>query len=107
MTGVIPAIPVILIRPFLPESPIWKEKRAAGTLQRPSIAELFAPQYRRTTLVTTLMFAMAYGAAFGAINQIPKRQLFDPHRHHRGHRGAQRGSVTLRGLCGSVPQLAD
>ena len=72
MTGVIPAIPVILIRPFLPESPLWKEKRAAGTLQRPSIAELFAPQYRRTTLVTTLMFAMAYGAAFGAINQVPQ-----------------------------------
>ena len=72
MTGVIPAIPVILIRPFLPESPIWKEKRAAGTLKRPSVAELFAPQYRRTTLVTTLMFAMAYGAAFGAINQVPQ-----------------------------------
>src|SRR5688572_9458062 len=29
MTGVIPAIPVILIRPFLPESPIWKAQRAA------------------------------------------------------------------------------
>lgn len=72
MTGVIPAIPVILIRPFLPESPVWKEKRAAGTLERPSIAELFAPQYVRTTLVTTLMFAMAYGAAFGAINQVPQ-----------------------------------
>ena len=72
MTGVIPAIPVILIRPFLPESPIWKEQRAAGTLKRPSLAELFAPRYRRTTLVTTLMFAMAYGAAFGAINQVPQ-----------------------------------
>jgi MFS family permease len=70
MTGVIPAIPVILVRPFLPESPVWKQKRAAGTLKRPSIAELFTPQYRRTTVVTTLMFAMAYGAAFGAINQV-------------------------------------
>jgi len=72
MTGVIPAIPVILIRPFLPESPIWREKRAAGTLKRPSLAAIFAPEYRRTTIVTTLMFAMAYGAAFGAINQIPQ-----------------------------------
>src|SRR5688500_12066888 len=70
MPGVIPAIPVILIRPWLPESPIWKAQRAAGTLKRPSIAELFTPQYRRVTLVTTLMFAMAYGAAFGAINQV-------------------------------------
>jgi len=72
MTGVIPAIPVILIRPFLPESPIWREKRDAGTLKRPSFTAIFAPEYRRTTLVTTLMFAMAYGAAFGAINQIPQ-----------------------------------
>jgi MFS family permease len=72
MTGIIPAIPLILIRPFLPESPIWKANRAAGTLRRPSLAELFAPQYRRTTLVTTVMVAMAYGAAFGAINQTPQ-----------------------------------
>jgi MFS family permease len=72
MTGVIPAIPVMIIRPFLPESPVWQEKRAAGTLKRPSIAALFSPEYRRTTIVTTLMFAMAYGAAFGAINQVPQ-----------------------------------
>ena len=72
MSGVLPAIPLIVIRPFLPESPIWREKRAAGTLKRPSIAALFAPDLRRTTIVTTLMFAMSYGAAFGAIQQIPQ-----------------------------------
>ena len=72
MSGVLPAIPLILIRPFLPESPIWQQRRAAGTLKRPSIAALFAPDLRRTTIVTTIMFAMAYGAAFGAIQQIPQ-----------------------------------
>jgi len=72
MSGVIPAIPLILIRPFLPESPIWQQRKLAGTLRRPSIAELFAPALRRTTIVTTVMFAMAYGAAFGAIQQIPQ-----------------------------------
>jgi MFS family permease len=72
MSGVIPAIPLILIRPFLPESPIWAEKKRAGTLRRPSIAALFSPEFRRTTIVTTLMFAMSYGAAFGAIQQIPQ-----------------------------------
>jgi MFS family permease len=72
MSGVIPAIPLILIRPFLPESPIWQEKKQAGTLKRPSIAALFSPELRRTTIVTTLMFAMSYGAAFGAIQQIPQ-----------------------------------
>ena len=72
MSGVIPAIPLMLIRPFLPESPIWQQKKDAGTLKRPSIAALFSPELRRTTIVTTLMFAMAYGAAFGAIQQVPQ-----------------------------------
>jgi MFS family permease len=72
MSGVIPAIPLILIRPFLPESPIWQKRKSEGTLRRPSIAELFTPAFRRTTIVTTIMFAMAYGAAFGAIQQIPQ-----------------------------------
>lgn len=72
MSGVIPAIPLIIIRPFLPESPAWAQKKAAGTLKRPSIRELFTPELRRTTLVTTAMFAMAYGAAFGAIQHIPR-----------------------------------
>ncbi len=72
ISGVIPALPLILIRPFLPESPAWQQKKAAGTLRRPSIAELFTPALRRTTIVTTLMFAFAYGAAFGAIQQMPR-----------------------------------
>jgi MFS family permease len=72
ISGVIPALPLILIRPFLPESPAWQQKRAAGTLRRPSIAALFTPELRRTTIVTTLMFACAYGAAFGAIQQMPR-----------------------------------
>ena len=72
MSGVLPAIPLIIIRPFMPESPIWQQKKAAGTLQRPSLAALFSPELRRTTMVTTLMFAMSYGAAFGAIQQIPQ-----------------------------------
>jgi Na+/melibiose symporter-like transporter len=72
MSGVIPAIPLIIIRPFLPESPVWREKKAAGTLKRPSPAELFQIRYRRTTLVTTVMMACAYAAAFGAIQQVPR-----------------------------------
>jgi MFS family permease len=72
ISGVIPALPLILIRPFLPESPAWRLKKAAGTLRRPSLAALFTPELRRTTIVTTLMFACAYGAAFGAIQQMPR-----------------------------------
>jgi MFS family permease len=71
MSGLIPAIPLIVIRPFLPESPKWAAKKAAGTLRRPSLAELFSPELRRTTIVTTIMFACSYGVAFGAIQQMP------------------------------------
>src|SRR6185503_14691215 len=72
MSGVIPAIPLIVIRPFLPESPLWAEKKRLGTLKRPSFGALFQPQYRRTTIVTTIMMALAYAAAFGAIQQMPR-----------------------------------
>jgi MFS family permease len=41
ISGVVPALPLIVIRPFLPESPAWLQKKAAGTLRRPSFAALF------------------------------------------------------------------
>lgn len=72
ISGVIPALPLIVIRPFLPESPTWQEKKDQGTLKRPSIVELFRPAFRHTTLVTALMFAASYGAAFGAIQHLPR-----------------------------------
>lgn len=72
ISGVIPALPLILIRPFLPESPVWAEKKATGTLRRPRISELFSPALVRTTVVTTLVFAASYGIAFGAIQQLPQ-----------------------------------
>lgn len=72
MSGLIPALPLIIIRPFLPESPIWAQKKAAGTLKRPSFTALFSSVYLRTTLVTTLMVACGFGAAFGAIQQLPQ-----------------------------------
>lgn len=72
ISGLIPALPLIVIRPFLPESPAWRDKMARGLLERPSVAELFAPAFRRTTLTTTVLFACAYGAAFGAIQFSPQ-----------------------------------
>lgn len=72
ISGIIPALPLIIIRPFLPESPVWAAKKAAGTLRRPSLGELFKPAYSRTTLVAALLFACSLGAAFGAIQQMPQ-----------------------------------
>ncbi|MCA9031628.1 MAG: MFS transporter, partial [Planctomycetaceae bacterium] len=70
MSGLLPAIPLLVIRPFLPESPVWAKKMAEGKLKRPSIAELFGPGLRTTTIVTTLMFMCSYGIAFGALQQL-------------------------------------
>ena len=70
--GLAPAIPLVVIRPFLPESPIWAEKHALGALKRPSLEELFRPALRRTTLVTTLLYACAYAIAFGVLQQTPR-----------------------------------
>ncbi len=72
ISGLLPAIPLMIIRPFLPESPVWQARRAAGTLRRPSFAELFRPELRRTTVVTTILFACSYGVAFGAIQHLPQ-----------------------------------
>jgi len=72
ISGLLPAIPLIIIRPFMPESPAWAEKKLKGTLRRPSFTELFAPQFRQTTIVTAVLFACSYGAAFGAIQLAPQ-----------------------------------
>jgi MFS family permease len=72
ISGVIPALPLMLIRPFLPESPAWRAKKEAGTLKRPSLAAIFQGDLKKVTLVTTLLFACSYGAAFGAIQQVPR-----------------------------------
>lgn len=79
ISGLLPAIPLIIIRPFLPESPLWQQKKMAGTLKRPSFAALFSPQLRTTTLITTIMVACSYGAAFGAIQQMPQIAPGLPH----------------------------
>lgn len=72
MSAVVPAILLGLVRPFLPESWLWRERRAAGTLQQPSLAELFRPAFRRTTIATAVLFACGYGAGFGAFQQLPQ-----------------------------------
>jgi MFS family permease len=72
ISGVIPAIPLIVIRPFLPESPVWLAKRAAGTLRRPRLRELFQPMFRRTSLVSAALFACGFASAFGALQLTPQ-----------------------------------
>ena len=68
--GILPAIPLLIVRPFLPESPIWKKKREEGTLQRPSILELLHPEFRKTALLSCFMMACAYAASFGMLQHF-------------------------------------
>lgn len=71
LTGLIPGAMILLLMPFVPESRVWKDKKAAGTLKRPRFGELFAPELRRTTIVTTVISACGYAAAFGALQLTP------------------------------------
>jgi MFS family permease len=70
--GLAPALPLLIVRPFLPESPIWRWKKTEGTLRRPRVGELFAGGLRKTTLVATALTACSYAAAYGVIQQIPR-----------------------------------
>jgi MFS family permease len=72
MFAILPAIPVMLILPFLPESPVWLTKKREGTLKRPSVLELFHPSFRRTALLTCLMMACSYAASFGMLQHFAR-----------------------------------
>ncbi len=72
LSGLFPAIPLLLTRPFLTESPIWLEKKRQGTLKRPSVAELFRSPLRETTLVSTMLVALTYALASGVILHTPR-----------------------------------
>src|SRR5262249_52570105 len=67
MTGLIPALLIVFLLPFVPESAVWMERKRAGTLKRPQFGELFATGLRRATIVATILSACAYAAAFGTL----------------------------------------
>lgn len=75
LTGLIPGALILLLMPFVPESRVWQQKKRDGTLRRPRFAELFSPELRRTTIVTTLLSACGYAAAFGALQLTPLQMV--------------------------------
>ena len=70
--GALPVLPVLLARLRLPESPRWLQLHATGSLRRPAFRELFQPQLRRVTIVSSVMVASIYGIAFGVMLHLPR-----------------------------------
>jgi len=85
-SGLIPAIPLVLIRPFLPESPVWKEKKLQGTLNRPRFSALFEPALKKTTCVVTILVACSIALAYGAMQQTVRIVPGLPELAHTGVR---------------------
>jgi MFS family permease len=75
ISGLIPGLMILVLMPFVPESQVWAEKKRNGTLRRPSFGELFAPALVRTTIVTTILSACGYAAAFGALQVTPSQVI--------------------------------
>jgi MFS family permease len=73
LTGLVPGLLILFLLPFVPESSVWKRKKLDGTLKRPSFGELFAPGLLKTTIVTTILSACGYAAAFGALQMTPSQ----------------------------------
>ena len=71
LTGLVPGLLILALMPFVPESRVWLDRKRAGTLRRARFGELFAPDLRRTTIVTTILSACGYAAAFGALQLTP------------------------------------
>jgi MFS family permease len=109
LSGVFPALPLIILRPFMPESPAWKEKKLAGTLKRPSFREVFDARFRKTTIITTIMFACSYGAAFGAIQQtrfmVPAMPQFKERTEHKSPKEAKALESQMTGSFGQAQEI--
>lgn len=96
--GILPAVPLLVVRPFLPESPVWLKKRQEGTLKRPSILELFQPEFRKTALLTCLMMACAYAASFGMLQHFARIIPGGPEVRLMAHAEQQKTVSALQGV---------
>ena len=104
LSGMIPAIPLMLVRPFLPESPAWREPKSRRILKQPSVTELFRPGLRHNTVVSTLLVACTFAIAYGVIQQTPRVVPGLPEVHGLGPRQLEQtvGGVQLVQEFGSL-----
>jgi MFS family permease len=69
--GVLPSIPLILMRSRLPESPMWLASRAA-VRRRLNVSALLSPSLRRSTLTAVAITAFVYAGTYGVLQQGPR-----------------------------------
>ena len=69
LSGLLPAIALIAVRPFLPESPMWVKGRMSP---RPRVTALFEGAMRRTTIAAIVATACTYALAYGAMQHLPR-----------------------------------
>ena len=69
LSGLIPAVPLAVLRPFLPESPLWRQARDQ---RRPSPAELWQPGMRGRLVVTVVLVACTLSIPYGALQHVPR-----------------------------------
>lgn len=70
--GAVPVLPLLLARLGTPESARWLQLQARGSRMRPSFRELFRPQLRRVTIVSTVLVASIYGLGYATVSQMPR-----------------------------------
>lgn len=69
LSGLLPALPLIAVRPFLPESPMWVKGQMSA---RPRIGALFEGSMRQTTVAAIVATACTYALAYGAMQHLPR-----------------------------------
>jgi hypothetical protein len=72
LSGLLPAIPLMLVRPFLPESPLWQKRKSGPLPRRPSLRELWRPHMRGATLLATVMLACTFAVPYGALQHTSR-----------------------------------
>ena len=70
--GMLPSIPLLLVRSRLPESPRWASLHRRGMLARPRLTAILRPDLRRGSLSAVLVAACVYAGAYGVLQHAPR-----------------------------------
>lgn len=70
VAGLSAILPLLVIVFFFPESAVWQAERAKSS-KNVSVAEVFSPELRRTTVLASLVSVTAFVAYYGASTWLP------------------------------------